>query len=333
MEPEVRAALLTTPQFRGAEVDGVDAVRLGGLTNRVYRVGDWCLRLPGEGTAAYIDREVEAVNARAAAAAGVSPEVGHVDPRSGVMLTRFLDGAVTMTPELFRTRPGAPQRAGTAFRWLHGSGQRFAFRFELFAMIDNYLKVLAELGAELPPGYHGVVGEAAAVRQALAVREWPLAPCHCDPLCENFLDAGDRMWLVDWEYSGMNDPMWDLGDLSVEAGFDQAQDEELLAGYFGGQASPADRGRMVIYKAMCDLLWTLWGLIQHANRNPADDFWAYSVNRFERCKALMATPGFGAHVAAISRAHWPRREPLAGSVSAPLIEDNPAKAVPSPRRI
>ena len=115
------------------------------------------------------------------------------------------------------------------------------------------------------------------------------------------LDAGDRMWLVDWEYSGMNDPMWDLGDLSVEAGFDAAQDEAMLRGYFGGDATPEDRGRMVIYKAMCDLLWTLWGLIQHANRNPADDFWAYSINRFERCKALMATPAFAASLAAICR--------------------------------
>jgi len=94
----------------------------------------------------------------------------------------------------------------------------------------------------------------------------------------------------------MNDPMWDLGDLSVEAGFDGAQDGELLQGYFAGEVKAAEHGRMVIYKAMCDLLWTLWGLIQHANRNPADDFWTYSVNRFERCKALMATPAFARHL-------------------------------------
>jgi thiamine kinase-like enzyme len=300
MEPEVRAALAAIPQIPGTDLDRLEAVRLGGLTNRVYRMGEWCLRLPGQGTEAYIDRKVEAVNARAAAEAGVSPEVVHVDPASGVMLTRYVAGTVTMTPELFRGRPGAPGRAGAVFRRLHGSGRRFAFRFELFAMVDNYLKVLAELGAELPAGYHEAVAEAGAVRRALAARDRPLAPCHCDPLCENLLDAGDRMWLVDWEYSGMNDPMWDLGDLSVEAGFDEGQDEELLLAYFGGEAAPDDRGRMVIYKAMCDLLWTLWGLIQHANRNPVDDFWAYSLNRFERCKALMATPAFAAHLAVVS---------------------------------
>jgi thiamine kinase-like enzyme len=99
----------------------------------------------------------------------------------------------------------------------------------------------------------------------------------------------------------MNDPMWDLGDLSVEGQFSPAQDEEMIAAYFDGEPSAAERGRIVIYKAMCDLLWTLWGLIQHANKNPADDFWAYAVNRFERCKALMATPEFADHVAAVSR--------------------------------
>ena len=299
MEPEVRAALAAIPQLAGIDLDGLACERLGGLTNRVYRVGDWCLRLPGQGTEAYIDRAVEAVNARAAAAAGVSPEVVFVDPASGVLLTRFVPGTVTMTPEQFRLLPGAPERAGALFRRLHDRAGGFAFRFELFAMIDSYLKVLADLRTDLPQGYHATMAEAEIVRRALAARTWPLAPCHCDPLCENFLDAGDRMWLVDWEYSGMNDPMWDLGDLSVEAGFDVAQDEALLQGYFGAAVAPEDRARMVIYKAMCDLLWTLWGLIQHGNGNPADDFWSYAVNRFERCKALMATPAFAASVAAI----------------------------------
>ena len=106
------------------------------------------------------------------------------------------------------------------------------------------------------------------------------------------------MWIVDWEYSGMNDPLWDIGDLSVEAGFDAAQDREIMEAYCGGTPTPAEMGRMVTYKAMCDLLWTLWGLIQHANDNPADDFWAYSIDRFERCQKLMQDPAFAGHVEA-----------------------------------
>jgi len=73
----------------------------------------------------------------------------------------------------------------------------------------------------------------------------------------------------------------------------------MLAAYFAGAPGPADHGRMVVYKAMCDLLWTLWGLIQLANANPADDFRKYADNRFARCKALMATPDFVRHVSAI----------------------------------
>ena len=274
--------------------------RMGGLTNRVYRIGDVVLRLPGRGTEAYIDRANEAAAARAAALAGVSPEVIHADPASGLMLTRFLPGTVTMSPAAFRSRPGSPARAARAFARLHASGARFPARFELFAMIDDYLRLLSGKDVALPPGYHDVLAEAGAVRAALAARPLPLAPCHCDPLCENFLDTGDRMWIVDWEYSGMNDPMWDLGDLSVEAGFDADQDAEMMQAYFGHPPKPQDIGRMVIYKAMCDLLWTLWGLIQLADGNPADDFRAYADTRFARCRALMETPDFARQLAAVT---------------------------------
>ena len=272
--------------------------RLGGLTNRVYRLGDLILRVAGEGTAEYIDRKAEASAAKAAAAAGVSPEVVHVDPDSGLMVTRFVQG-VTMTPDLFKTRHGAPERAAQALRQLHRSGQVFPTRFDLFAMIDDYLRLLSGKDVDLPDGYHAVVTEAESVKVALARNPALLVPCHCDPLCENFLDTGTRMWVVDWEYSGMNDPMWDLGDLSVEAGFDAAQDAAFLGAYFNGQPPEQDHARMVIYKAMCDLLWTLWGLIQLANGNPADDFRAYADGRFARCRELMATPAFAGHLAVL----------------------------------
>jgi thiamine kinase-like enzyme len=205
---------------------------------------------------------------------------------------------VTMSPDAFRTRINSPARAALALRKLHTSRGTFPFRFELFAMIDDYLGILSGKTVELPEGYHDVVQQAETVRAALARADVPLVPCHCDPLCENFLDDDRVMWIVDWEYAGMNDPMWDLGDLSVEAGFTAAQDE-MMAAYFAGDASAADHGRMVIYKAMCDLLWTLWGLIQLANGNPADDFRIYSDGRFARCKALMGSEEFVRSLAAV----------------------------------
>ncbi len=303
MYDTIAAALDRIPLFDGVPREAIACARLGGLTNLVYRVdaGDrrYLLRIAGEGTEDYIDRKVEGHNARVAAEAGVSAEVLHFDADSGLMLARYLDGCVTMSPELFKSRPGAPARAAEVLKRMHSCGREFRFRFELFAMIDEYLGLLAKLEAPLPDGYHEVVAEAGAVRQALDANPATLAPCHCDPLSENVLDDGARMWVVDWEYSGMNDPIWDLGDVSVEAGFDEAQDREMMAAYCGGEPPAAVYGRMVIYKAMCDLLWTLWGLIQFANKNPVDDFWAYSVARFERCKALMGAHDFGRHLGAI----------------------------------
>jgi thiamine kinase-like enzyme len=295
-EKSVRAVLANIPSIHVADAP---LIRMGGLTNKVYCVGRHVVRLPGQGTEEYINRRNEAVSARVAADAGVAPAVLHADADSGVMVTELVHDAVTMTPDLFRARVGSPARAGVVFHKLHTSGGVFPFRFELFAMIDDYLNVLSTKDVTLPDGYHDVVREAGTIRAVLAKNPAPLAPCHCDPLCENFLDTGTRMWLVDWEYCGMNDPMWDLGDVSVEGNFDAEQDLEMLTAYFNGDPSAGDHGRMVIYKAMCDLLWTLWGLIQHANKNPADDFLAYALNRFTRCKRLMASSDFARHVKAV----------------------------------
>ena len=302
---QVIAALRHAPGYEGVP-ETSDIQRLGGLTNLVYRVAPpgkpaVIVRIPGAGTEDYINREVELHNAQVAARAGISATVIWGDPESGVMISECIENIVTMTPENFKTRKGAAGRAGVAFRQLHDAPEPFEFRFELFAMIDDYLGILSGKTVDLPEGYHKIVAAAQPIKALLEEKPAVLKPCHCDPLCENFLDDGRRMWIVDFEYSGMNDPLWDLGDLSVEAGFDATQDGEMMRAYFGAEPSPAQQGRMVIYKAMCDLLWTLWGLIQHADGNPAEDFWAYSVGRFERCKTLMNSPGFEDHLDAMRK--------------------------------
>ena len=298
---DLEAALARIPLL--ADVDPSTATRLAGLTNinhLVVRDQDrFVLRLPGAGTSEYIDRDAEEVAARSAASAGVNAEVVFFDATDGLMVTRFVDGAVTMNAERFRDL-GAVARAGRAFRKLHTTAAPFAVDFKLFSMIDDYKRLLAEKGATLPDGYSEAEAQADATRRALEAAARPLVPSHCDPLCENFLDTGDRMVVIDYEYSGNNDPMWDLGDLSVEGAFAPAQDAALLRAYFGGEPPAHEVGRMVAYKAMCDLLWTLWGVIQHANGNPADDFWAYASGRFQRCRALMAAPEYSVHLAAIT---------------------------------
>ena len=304
MEQEVVDALSRIALYRDFDPASISSERLGGLTNRNYKLdspaGSHVLRLAGEGTGDYIDRNHEQHNATVAAKAGVNAEVLFFDSDDGTMLCRYIDDSVTMDIERFRDL-GAVRRAGEAFRRLHTCGERFVGEFELFEQIDQYLGVVKDLGASVPDGYNTVQREAEQVRAALAMHELPNAPCHCDPMVENCIDTGVTMYIIDFEYAGNNDPMWDLGDLSVEGDFTTEQDLAILTAYFGREPHPFDVGRMVMYKAMCDLLWTLWGVVQHANDNPADDFWAYAVGRLDRCRALMSTDDFPRHVEAVKR--------------------------------
>ncbi|MCU1389831.1 MAG: choline/ethanolamine kinase [Ilumatobacteraceae bacterium] len=285
-----------------ADVDPASARRLAGLTNvnhLVEHAGErFVVRVPGAGTAEYIDRAAEAVAARAASEADVNAEVLFFDASDGLMVTRYVDRAETMSPAAFKDL-GAVSRAGIAFRRLHDHSAPFSKDFQLFRMIDEYQALLASKGATLPDGYEATLLQAKAARAALEAKPVPLVASHCDPLCENFLDTGYRMLIIDYEYAGNNEPMWDLGDLSVEGGFSAEQDATLLRAYFNGDPPIEQVARMVIHKAMCDLLWTLWGVIQHVNHNPVDDFWAYAVGRFERCRTLMASPEFAIHIASV----------------------------------
>ena len=298
---ELARTLARIPQFAGTSLDPPEIEPIGGLTNRNYKITigkeSYVLRLAGAGTADYIDRRLEEHNAKVAAAAGVNAEVLFFDAGDGTMLCRFVE-LLTMSPESFRDLARV-ERAARAFRRMHDHPTPFANRFDVFRQIDEYLALLRRNRARIPDGYDRLQEAAEGARAALAASPARLAPCHNDPLAENFLDTGERMVLVDWEYAGMNDPMWDLGDLSVEADFGPAQDEALLGGYFGGAAPPAAAGRMVLAKGLCDLVWTLWGLIQVMNDNPADDFWAYALNRFERCRRLMASPEFARGIEAV----------------------------------
>jgi thiamine kinase-like enzyme len=298
---ELVRALAGIPQFAGTSLDRPEIERIGGLTNRNYKitVGAECyvLRLAGAGTGEYINRRFEEHNARVAAAAGVNAELLFFAAADGTMLCRYVD-SVTMSAERFRDLARV-ERAAQALRRMHDWKTGFANRFDVFAQIDDYLVLLRRNRARIPEGYDRLQQQAERARAVLAAHPAALAPCHNDPLAENFLDTGERMVIVDWEYAGMNDPMWDLGDLSVEAGFTAAQDAALLAAYFAGAAPPAAVGRMILCKGLCDLVWTLWGLIQVMHDNPVEDFWAYALNRFERCRRLMASPEFARALGAV----------------------------------
>lgn len=307
----VYSALARVPLFRDLRREVVKLERLGGgLTNVSYKVttggGAYVLRVAGKSTADYVDRAAEAHNARIAAAAGVNVEVLYFDAKDGTMVTRFVDGATTGVGGRISRDPWAPVRIASALKRVHSLGRVFESRFDVFTVIDGYLDLLRGLRTPLPEGCHDVEREMREVRRALETSPAPLAPCHNDPWPGNLLDADGRIYIIDWEYSGMNDPMWDLGDLSVEAGFGSEQDRMMMEAYYGTATSPALYSRLEIYKAMSDLHWSLWGFIQHAKGNPADDFRAYALGRLGRYKARTSSADFGRHVSIVRAGSRPR---------------------------
>lgn len=306
-------AVKRVPQFRGADFDALGIAKVGGLTNRNYKVvrgaDAFVLRVPGEGTEHYVDRAADEQASRIASEIGVNAPLEFYEPGTGVMLTRYIEGATMMTPKLFKDLE-ACARAGGLFGRLHHSGQAFLSEFNDVRKAEEYLGVLKQLGGRFPDGYDDLQREALTVRKALAAKAPPLVPGHNDPVPENFVNTPSRMYLLDWEFGGNNDPMWDLGDLSVEGHFDEDQDRAMLAAYNGGAFDGRLYSRMILQKAMVFLLWTLWGALQVANKNPLkpsdihypfDDFWQYTMDRFVRCKEIMTRSDFGSHIDNVQR--------------------------------
>lgn len=307
-EARLRAIFGKIPLFAGLSFEDAEFVKIGGLTNRNYKVtaggNSYVLRVPGEGTEQYIDRKVDEQAGRIAADVGVNAPMMYYDGDTGAQLTRFIPDADTMTPERFRDLE-LVRRAGVLFAKVHNCGTLFLTEFCDEAVAKEYLEILDGKGAWLPAGYTDVQKSARHVREALAARALPLVPSNNDPVPENFINTKDRMYLLDWEFAGNNDQMWDLGDLSVEAQFNEDQDRALIEAYCGGSYPDHLFSRMILQKSMVFLLWTLWGALQVANKNPLkpseihypfDTFEEYTENRFEKCQLLMSEPDFADHL-------------------------------------
>ena len=308
---KIQDVLAQVPLFEGTRWEEIEIEALNSFTNLSYKItahgSAYVLRVAGKGTSTYIDRSAEEHNARIATEAGLNAEMLFFDKKDGTMLSRFIEGP-HMDKLEFHRDPTAPTRAALTLKRVHGIGRSFKSRFGPFAPIDYYLEILRRLRAPLPEVYDEVKQEAETVRRALEAASIAPTPCHNDTCPENFVEIGRRIYLIDWEYSGMNDPMWDLGNLSVEAGFDPDQDQKMMEAYCGDAAVPPGLyDRMVLQKAMSDYFWGLWSIVQHANGNPAAEFWSYAIDRFEHCKTLMSGSEFSRHLEAVSAGYRPRR--------------------------
>jgi thiamine kinase-like enzyme len=267
----------------------------GGLTNRNYKVttpdGTFVARVcTGGGELLAIDRDIEYRNSVTAAAAGVGAPVIEYLPDRSVLVLRYIPGRTFTNADV--AAEGNIARIAAACRQLH-SGGRFAGDFDMFDIQRRYRSVVAARGMRIPPGYDALAGQFEAMRAALAVRAGPTVPCNNDLLAGNFIDDGDRIWLIDYEYSGNNDPCFELGNIASECGLTTDALAGLVTAYYG-RASRGLIARARLLGLASRYGWTLWGAIQHA-ASPIDfDFWSWAMERFDGAAAEFAAPGFPA---------------------------------------
>ncbi|WP_314174284.1 choline/ethanolamine kinase family protein [Streptomyces winkii] len=253
----------------------------GGLTNRNYRVVapgiDCVVRVFGNEPELPIDRDHEFHNSRAAAAAGVGAPVIDYLPEHGMLVVGYIDG-VTLSEELVR-KPGNPARIATSCRRLH-EGPRFVNDFDMAAVQDQYLATVRARGFRLPDGYMENMEAVHRVRAVLDATRVPTVPCNNDLLAENFIDDGEQVWVIDYEYAGNNDPCFELGNIWSECHLSLEQLEELITTYFG-RPRPSKVARAQLQGLMSKFGWTLWASIQQATSRIDFDFWTWGMEKYE----------------------------------------------------
>jgi thiamine kinase-like enzyme len=257
----------------------------GGITNRNFKVfagGEaFVLRIGGEDTELLgIDREVEHDASLAAAELGIAPEVvAFVEPE-GYLVTRYVEGEIG--------RVGIDE-AAALLRRFH-AGRPIAGRFDSFRVVEDYARLASDYGVQVPAAY----ARAKEVADRIAARRGrvELRPCHDDLLAANFIHDGTRVWIVDWEYAGMGDPFFDLGNFAVNNALDEEGERALLASYGSN-----DVAALVAMQFMSDFREAMWGVVQQAISTLDFDFRAYAENHFERLQRTAAEPRFRAAVA------------------------------------
>jgi thiamine kinase-like enzyme len=252
----------------------------GGITNRNFKVDtggeEFVLRIGGKDTELLgIDRTAEYAASRVAAELGLAPEVVAFIEPEGFLVTRYVGGAVG------KVDVGL---VGAALRRLH-DGPSLPGRFDSFRVVEAYRDIAAEHGVPVPAAYAGAKDLADRIerRRAGAL----LRPCHNDLLSANFIEGGDRLWLVDWEYAGMGDPFFDLGNFSVNNDLDEDGENALLAAY-----GSDDGDALALMRFMSDFREAMWGVVQLGISELDFDFEAYAEEHFERLARTAAEQRF-----------------------------------------
>jgi len=265
----------------------------GGLTNTNYKIivdqTPFFIRVPGQGTDLLaIDRGNEYHSARSAAQVGVGPKVLHHFPEYDVMVLEFLQGT-TMSKESLNGS-GMPARMAESIKRLH-SGARCLLDFNMFRLTEYYLSLCKERNIKIPDGYLDRMPVVNRIEKAMSAKPLATVPCNNDLLAENYIDDGKQLWLIDYEYSGNNDPSFELGNTCQEMQFSESQIAEVCAAYFG-EATPALIARMKLNMIMSDVGWGLWAAIQAKISTIDFDFWGWALERWGRAVEKMDSPEF-----------------------------------------
>lgn len=265
----------------------------GGLTNVNLKVtcgGDTVVvrvAQPGSELLA-IDRAAEHLNSRAAAEAGVGAPVLDYLTDPGLLVVGFINGR-SFTDDDLRGGGNLP-RVAAACRQLHG-GPRFVNEFNMLQIQRGYLDIVTRHGFRLPDRYLEFMPEVARIEKAFLAHPVATVPCNNDLLAGNFIDDGRKLWLIDYEYSGNNDPCFELGNVWSEADLTLEQLEELVEAY-DGKLLPHRVARARLWGLMSKYGWTLWGSIQSSVSSIDFDFWGWAMQRYERAVAEFDGPGF-----------------------------------------
>lgn len=276
----VRAAVAEIPILAGAW--SIEPLR--GLTNRTFlfwRPGEAVvLRLPGPRSGEIVHRDHEAHNHALAASLGLAPPLLHSDP-GGLLVTRYVEGAAPLDIRAAREPPRV-EAVGRLLARLHRSGARFQGSRDPFENFDSYV---ALAGDRADPELRRLREAAEPVRIALAEAEEAPVPSHIDPTPANFLVAGETMLLIDWEYSAMAAPSWDLAGFATEAALDHDAAARLLESY-GRAASVRERARHALWRLALDLLAGAWAQLR-MTQEPSSDLANVLRERRQRAAAFL----------------------------------------------
>lgn len=268
----------------GIKSEDIEKIKMmGGMTNKNYLViinkKKYVLRIPGFGTSNMINRINEKQNLKKASIIGIDKELVYFNSDTGIKISALIEGAITMNSELSRKKENMILIA-EILKKLHTSKLIFDNRFDVFEEIEKYEKLIKDKN-NLYGRYQNYIQNREkifALQNKLKNYGLKIAPCHNDTVPENFVKNNKgRMFLIDWEYSGMYDPMWDLAAHSLEVGFTEKEEKQFLGCYFKDGINSNDKKRIEIYKILQDFLWSIWTVLKEEN---GDDFGNYGVNRY-----------------------------------------------------